>query len=321
MNTRKAPGVRFRLGSGVSAVITGFQLLFLAGFGIVGLVVFWQAFVLRLVRDGWKEDIWVGLLPLLFTAVAAAGIWAIFWFHRVEARSDAEFAGSPASPTAPVVVSGTLKPVESRWSRTGSTLGMALFWNAVVLFFLIADVAILVEGEKVAMGVFLAIFLVPFVLIGLFLIGNAGRGIRGLRNPVPQITVGRAGLPLGEAVPFEWRFEGRTERLTGLRITLEGNERATKREEKVEDGRRSRTVLTEEKCFAEFEVVAVDDPASVAGGAGEIRVPGETVPSLRTRNAEIAWRLKVTAPTRKKPHVEDEFEVVVVPGDHEGGAW
>ena len=274
MSTGRRPGVRSLFGSGASAVITGCQLLFLAAFGLVGLVVFWQAFVLRLVREGWKEGIWVGLLPLLFTAVAAAGIWAIFWFHRVEARTEAEFAGSPAFPAAPEAVSGALKPVESRWSRTGSTLGMALFWNSMVLFFLIADVAILVEGEKVAMGIFMAIFLVPFVLVGLFLIGNARRGIRGLRNPVPEITVGRAGLPLGEAVPFEWRFAGRTDRLTGLRITLEGTERATKREERVQGGRRSRTLLTEEKRFAELEVVAVDDAASIAGGAGRDPRPG-----------------------------------------------
>ena len=89
----------------------------------------------------------------------------------------------------------------------------------------------------------------------------------------------------------------------------------------MQGGRRSRSTRTEEKQFAQIEVFATDDPASLAGGSTEIRVPAETVPSLRTTNAQIVWRLKVIGATRKKPNVEDEFEVVVVPGDHAGGAW
>ena len=84
MGTLKKPGGRFGFGSGAFSLIVGCQVLFLAAFGIVGLVVFWYAFVLRLVREGWREDIWVGLLPLVFTAFAAIGIWAILWFNRVE---------------------------------------------------------------------------------------------------------------------------------------------------------------------------------------------------------------------------------------------
>ncbi len=309
------PGGRFGFGSGAFSLLVGCQLLFLVAFGAAGLVVFWYAFVLRLVRTGWQPDIWVGLLPLLFTAFAALGIWAIFWFRRVEVEEPLP------SSTIPEGIAGALRPVESRGSRTRSALGPALFWNFIVVFFLTADVLILVDGEKIALGIFLAIFLIPFVFIGLFLAKGAWDAIRGQWNPVPEITVGRAGLPLGEAVPFEWRFTGRTERLTRLRITLEGTERATRIEESVQGGSQRRTIRTEEKGFAGIELFATEDPAALTGGSAEIRVPAETVPSLRTKNAEIRWRLKIAAATRKGPAVEDEFDVVVVPGDHAGGAW
>jgi hypothetical protein len=315
MGTRKKPGGRFGFGSGVFSLFMGCQVLFLAVLGIGGFVVFWQAFVLRLVRRGWSGDIWVGLLPLVFTVFAAIGIWATFRFSRTEVEEPLP------SSTIPEGSAGTLKPVESRESRTRSALGLALFWNLIVAFFVAADVAILVGGEKVGLGIFMALFLIPFVLIGLHLAGNAWRAIRGQRNPVPAITLGRAGLPLGEAVPFEWRFTGRTDRLTRLRITLEGAERSTRSEESTGGGQRSRTIRTEEKGFAQIEVFATEDPVSVVNGSAEIRVPAETVPSFRTTNAQILWRLKVAGATRKRPSVEEEFDVVVVQGDHAGGAW
>lgn len=315
MDSPKKPRAWFGFGSGETFRIVGCTVLFLAALGLVGLFLFWHVFVLRLVREGWQDDIWVGLLPLVFTVFAAIGIWVIVWLNRSEVEEP------PPASTIPEGIAGTLKPVESRWSRTQSALVPALFWNLIVVFFVAADVAILVDGEKIALGVFMAVFLIPFVLLGLHLAKSASEAIRGQRNPVPQIAIGRAGLPLGEAVPFEWHFTGRTDRLTGLRITLEGTERSTRSEERVQGGRQRRTLQTEEKSFARIEVFVSEEPGSVAAGSAEIRVPAETVPSFRTTNAQILWRLEVVGATRKKPIVVDEFEVVVVPGDHAGGAW
>ena len=313
MNTRKKPGGRFVFGSGVSSIVLVIQSLFLLAFGVVGLWAFWYAFVVKLYRKGFTDDLWVGLLPLVFVAVSAGGIAALLWFHWVRDEEPL-----PAS-TVPEPGDDTLVPVETRWSRVRSSAGLAAFWNFIVLFFVAADVAIFMSGEKPALGVLLALFLIPFVLVGLHLAGNARRDIRGLLNPVPRITLGRAGLPVGEAVPFEWRFTGRTERFRGLRITLEGIEKATDAGD-AQGGGRGGTTRSESKGFAEIEVFTSEDPAACAGGTGEIRVPAETVPSLRTKYAEISWRLRLSAPTVKKPHVEEEYDVVVVPGENAGGA-
>ncbi len=174
-----------------------------------------------------------GLLPLVFVAVGAGGMyWA--WSSRKKKVSETEAvswdaAGVPSGGSrlgaagafreidewsTPVVESGPIE-LEESLGPVGKLVGLifiSLFWNGIVSVFVWqAWQAWRSEGEFEA-GC-LSLFLVPFVLIGLAMLVGIPYQFLALANPRPKLTLSRAGVPLGGTAQLTWSFRGAAGRL------------------------------------------------------------------------------------------------------------
>ena len=103
-------------------------------------------------------------------------------------------------------------------------LAIALFWNGITSVFVYHALDSFRTSQP---EWFLTIFITPFVLVGLGLIGGVFYQALAWRNPVLRVTAPADGVALGAELAFAWEFTGQTQRLRGLAIELQGLESAT----------------------------------------------------------------------------------------------
>jgi hypothetical protein len=262
-----------------------------------------------------------GLIPLVFVLVGAGGVWfALFGqrkksasglhaeapvtpyahaaFRRAEARlSDPDEALSDAG--GPV----ELKPAESRAGRLIGVAFFALFWNGIVSVFLFNVVGDALRGSGIS-WVFV-LFLIPFVGIGLFLLGLVARHAMALANPVPRLTVNRRVLCPGDTLELDWRFDGAAGRLTQVRLFLEGREEATYR--------RGTDTKTDRAVFATHEIAQAAGLGAGAPSRAKLRLPERLMHSFKADNNRIVWSLRVQGTVARWPDVEEAFELSIRP--------
>jgi hypothetical protein len=235
----------------------------------------------------------LGLFGLIFMGVGGGGIYLFFRPPRLRAKGAAPKGMTQVYSRVPAVGSGsvTLKPVSSPGCRLAIALAVCLFWNGIVSIFLFSGM----DGCA-------ALFMIPFVLVGLGLVGWVGYQVLALFNPVPILTVSAAAAPLGGTFELEWRFEGNVARLRTLRITLEGREEATYR--------RGTRTTTDKSVFA---TILVHGDAVLAAGRATVQVPRGTMHSFSASNNKIVWTLHVRGEIRRWPDVGEEFPFTVLP--------
>jgi heme/copper-type cytochrome/quinol oxidase subunit 2 len=264
---------------------------------------------------GFTNDLWFGLLPLLFVAVGGGGVY----FTLRAARRDrvispamkwlpkqARYGAGGAAPslavrgasTGPVVLKSTASP----WAKFIGTIFIAAFWNGIVSVFVFQAVASWQRGRP---EWFLTLFLIPFVLVGLVMIGAVVYFFLALFNPRATLTVNANAVPLGGTLELQWRLSGRVERVRRLRIYLEGREEATYR--------RGTTTSTDKEVFITVELANADMHNDIRGGQRKITVPSDTMHSFESDNNKIVWTLNVHGEIQRWPDVKEEFPVVVLP--------
>jgi hypothetical protein len=263
------------------------------------------------------------LLPLVFVALGAGGMaWAL---GKRKAKRQQGLApvltpgGEPSESLAgfrevdewsvPVVTSGPVELEESLSPVAKLVLGtiVALFWNGIVSVFLWQ----LWQSWRAGQGIdgCMAVFLLPFVLIGLLLLLGIPYSFLALANPRPKLTLSRAAIPLGGTAQLQWRFSGSAERLESMRIFLEGVEKATYR--------RGTDTHTDTEVFATLELVERQRGMPMSSGSATIEIPADTMHSFDGGRNEIAWKLKLKGSIRFWPDVTSEFPFVVEPGEEE----
>jgi hypothetical protein len=267
-----------------------------------------------------------GLIPLVFVLVGAGGVYfALFgqrktsgvgdegahsdrWsvraarFKRETSTSTKAVTGDPASRSTldgPV----TLTPTESRVGKTVGIGIFALFWNWIVSVFVVNLVGDAWGGAWVLW--LFVLFLVPFVGIGLFLIGLVVRQLMALANPVPQLTVNRGAFAPGDTLELSWQFEGRRTRLQSVRLFLEGREEATYR--------RGTDTKTDREVFATFEIAATSGLSAGEPAHAKLRLPERMMHSFKADNNRIVWSLRVKGEVPRWPDVDEAFELLIVP--------
>jgi len=271
------------------------------------------------IERGRIRDWGFGLIPLVFVLVGGCGI--IFAIRgprrngaserewpRTRATYDTTFGGRSApdvdySDEGTLGVPVELKPAASRVGRLVGILIFTLFWNGIVSVFLVNILGDAMRGGAV-MWVFL-LFLLPFIGIGLFMIGLSVRTAMALANPVPRLTVNRAAFAPGEMVEVGWRFDGARTRLKDLRIWLEGREEATYR--------RGTDTKTDKEVFATLDIAAVSGLASGEPGRATLRLPARTMHSFKSDNNRVVWVLRVKGGISWWPDLEEEFGFSIVP--------
>jgi len=250
-------------------------------------------------------DLWFGLIPLVFAIVGAGGL--IFVFRSKPETSGAKGTPPAYSGTAPPPFTGRgsngpqlLKPAASRKGKLVVLILAALFWNGIVSVFLFN---LFSEWRHGVFSWFLALFLTPFVLVGLGLFGGVFYQFMALLNPRTRLTVSERVLLPGGQVDIRWELEGRSDRLQRLQITLEGREEATYR--------RGTDTSTDREVFARIQITDTTDPVAMHSGAAKLQVPAGTMHSFESSNNKIVWALKVHGDIPRWPDVNDEYPVTV----------
>ncbi len=264
---------------------------------------------LAVLDRGFTPAYLIGLLPLIF--VVAGGAVAAHGLKR-KGRREAAVAVTPSGVAeataevlpAAVAASGpvVLKPEAGPWVKVLGMAFMALFWNGIVGIFVNQFLESYRSGSP---DWFMAVFLIPFVLVGLLLVGLVVRFALQAFNPRPQLTVSTASPRLGQSVQVQWQFDGSVRRLERLQITLEGREEATYR--------RGTDTHTDKEVFARLPVLDTRDQMQMRRGATMVEIPEDTMHSLDADNNTVAWAFDVAGEIARWPDVEERFEIAVRP--------
>lgn len=270
--------------------------------------------------------LFIGCLPLVFTAVGGAGItWLVVAGRRsrqpasvsrragaaaraaVAAELDAPgrapqglaAAGLEAfAPHGPVV----LEPGGRRVAKFLGLLFATLFWNGIVGAVVWGQWN---EGGLLAGGC-ATILLVVFGGVGLLLLAAVPHQALALANPRPVVDLSGA-LYVGGSVTLGWRFQGAAGRIGRLRILLVGTEVATFRQ--------GTTTSTQRRVFLSLPLVDTTHPASIRQGSTEITLPADTMHSFAADHNKIVWSLKVEGEIARWPDVDDSHDVPVYPAE------
>lgn len=258
------------------------------------------------------SQIWWGLIGLPFAVVGSL----VFFVNK----PGSQLARSLGARSTPVPLSASLtdsatggsgvtgsgvvelRPATSRKLRVFGMLFAAVFWNGLVSVFVFHAFESFQVHEP-EWG--LTLFLVPFVLVGLGLLGFFLYQLLGLWNPTLRVTSAAGGVPLGEELALEWAFTGQTGRLQSLSIVLEGEESATYR--------RGTDTLTDRSVFARLPVLETSSSAEIASGSARVRLPANSMHTFGGGNNAIAWKLHFHGVIPRFPDVVEDYEIEVWP--------
>jgi len=250
-----------------------------------------------------------GLFTLLFIIVGGAIIWyGLFRYGQQNARpissgASASLAAARLRRSAAVAQDDLgdgprkLRPAVSRRGRFLLMLVAAFFWNGIVSIFVWIAVQ---EGEW-----WLWLFLTPFILVGLGLIAAALHQFLNLWNPVVEIGVSNAAVPLGGQVDVAWQTEGNVARIRRFVVSIVGTEKATYT--------RGTSTYTDTEDFLTIEVANTEDPEQMRFGTGTVTIPTDTMHSFQANHNEILWTIRVKGDIPKWPDIDEKFPFRVRP--------
>jgi hypothetical protein len=240
----------------------------------------------------------LGALTLMFLiAGLAVGVHGL---KKMRAGTTAPLAETDevVDSSQPVELEPTMGPL----GKVFGALFFAAFWNGIVSVFVWQAWKSWQQGRP---DWFLTLFLIPFVLVGLGAIIAVFYFALAAFNPRPRVTL-LSGYPrLGDTLHIEWRFRGRSGRITGLTITLEGQEEATYR--------RGTDTHTDTEVFATLPLVETRNEWEIPRGSAEVVIPDDTMHSFEADNNKIVWSLKIAGDIPRWPDVDESLPVTVRP--------
>jgi hypothetical protein len=282
-------------------------------------------------RD-FTADMLFGLLPLIFLAIGLGGL--VYTVRSVFAR---KAAAKPLDTIADIDESDDIEESEDEWlpepatvESSDSTYGdfgdrsakgpvtlrsksspvgtliaaivICLFWNGIVSIFVSIAVASFRNGNP---EWFLTVFLIPFVLVGLALVGFLGHSFLAIFNPRPTVTISSAAVPLGDTVELSWRFSGNTGSIRRLRIYVQGQEEARYR--------RGTKTHTDTEKFAELTVIDTHNFVDIPSGKASLTIPDDTMHSFESTDNKIVWTIHVAGEIAWWPDVNESYPMVILP--------
>lgn len=159
-------------------------------------------------------------------------------------------------------------------------------------------------------GGLFALFGVPFIAIGLFLLGGAlWNGIARARLGRPELTVSQAEVAVGETFGVEYRQRFRTSaEIYNSRIELLFRESAT-----YTQGTDTRTDRHEE-VLDYFDGPAGTFPGDgMAQQAGTFTIPRDGMHSFTATNNKLQWFVRLKVDVKGWPDLTEEYELRVLP--------
>ena len=266
----------------------------------------WRAVVTR--DLGWGALF--ALFPLPFMAVGVGGLW---WFFRRRKQGPSVSRPRTGRPMAAARGIATPAAVAGRWipvgtGRKGAFVGltiMALFWNGIISFGVRDALGGLIGDSLVerAFGGGFALFMIPFVLVGIGLALGAIYCFFALFGPRYEIQLGEAELAPGKSTSIQWRRVGGRGQPRDFAVLLVGREEAT--------WSNGSSNSTSRSVFHERVLFETTVPQAMEQGRVELRIPEDGVPSFRGRHNKLCWLLCLRATVPRLPDLRDEREITV----------
>jgi len=270
----------------------------------------WEAVLNR----RFTKDMWFGLIPLTFLFIGCAGLVFAFRQKRLAAAAvplQPMFSRPAAATAAPEVGNGPatgpkwLKPAMGPAFKLVGAILVATFWNGIISVFLIEAI----HGWRTGHGQwFLTIFLIPFVAMGVFLIGAVIYCFLSLFNPRPHLKIAPEAVRAGGSLRIDWELAGKVERLENLRIRLEAREEATQGSGKSSSTRTS--------VFLNSELMSVTSAPAMHSGNCKVSIPADAMHSFTAPSNKVIWAIKVEGRIRRWPDLKAEFPLTVLPAEH-----
>ncbi len=257
--------------------------------------------------------IWFALIPLVFMVVGGGGVlYALFAkAERTPTYPGRRPAGGISSGARPGISASTrrspagtqvLAPKTSVRGKIIGTLFVAVFWNGITSVFVVLAIRGWMDGEG---SIFLTLFMVPFVLVGLFLIVGFFHSLMAAFNPRVTITLHSDALRLGDEVKLHWAFTGNPRKIQRFTLTLTGTESATYI--------RGTDRTTDHHTFHETNIVEHTDTAYIRRGYARLKIPRESMHSFESDNNAVTWGVRVHCDVPNWPDTKDEYPIDIGP--------
>ncbi len=270
-------------------------------------------------QRGLTPDMWFGAIPVVFMVVGAGGMIGMLGSKANSGRSAdspspvsiREIIGTTSRASATVSVvedfSGprVLSPASSRLAGLIATGAFTALWNGILWFVFLPGSGLFRRGAGGLFDWMHLLFMLPFLAVGIVLIGAVIYQWMALHNPKAEVTITPGSPTLGERLDLKWRLTGHAEKLRNLRIVLEAREEATFRQ-----GTRT---STDRKTFLKIEAASAQDCAAISEGRASVTLPVDTMPSFKSDNNRIIWSLIVTGEIPRWPDLMEEFVIEVHP--------
>lgn len=260
---------------------------------------------------GFTPDLWAGLIPLVFVVFAGCMLLVI---RRTRQQTRAIVPTRPiySSNTPAKVVPGLgndlatdakwLRPATAPWAKLLGAIAVAAFWNGIVSFF-VADVF---HGWRSGHGQwFLTIFMIPFVVIGLCIIGGVIYFFLALFNPLPHLKITPGAVRVAESLRIDWDLAGNVERLENLRFRLQG------REEAVHGA--GKNTSRRESVFLDLELTSITAKSAMHSGSCTVTIPPGEMHSFSAPSNKVIWVVRVEGKIPRWPDLKEEFPLTVWP--------
>ncbi|MEM7350536.1 MAG: DUF3592 domain-containing protein [Acidobacteriota bacterium] len=253
--------------------------------------------------------LWWGVFPLPFLAVGCGGLlWLLTPTGRRQMgpRRAMGQDSAPAPFRATAQSSGSLE-LEAGMSPVGNLVGsvlIAAFWNGIVSLFVFG--VILPSWRSGDIEWIPTLFMIPFALVGLGLIGFVFYLLLALFNPRPRLILDDGHLTPGSETALRWQISGRAGRIQKLTVEMEGRESARYR--------RGTNTYTDHHTFYQSELVSEARFGRLHRGEVALAVPAGTLPTFEAPNNKIEWRLKIHGDIPFWPDMNAEFPIQVYPG-------
>lgn len=226
--------------------------------------------------------------PLIFIAV---GLSIMIWLPGLEGKVGSR---RPAKAIELPLAASEVDVAAVRRKRSGQAIGLGLFaafWNVFIFCF----------------GHFgeWTWCLLPFALVGLFLILATIHSTLQIFNPAVGVSFARMPIHPGDSVRVDYSLVGNIFAVRQLTFTLEGREKVTYRQ--GTDTRSETHVAWRIECYETSNHVHMER------GNFNLNLPADAMTTFIAGNNQFTWHLLIKGDIPGRPDIKDEIDVTVLP--------
>lgn len=197
-----------------------------------------------------------------------------------------------------------LKPSSTPGAVLAFLIFFALIWNGITSVFVVQVVKSFGPGRSPDW--FQALFMIPFVVIGLGTIIGVFFSFAKLFAPRVLLETEKLPAP-GEKFTLRWRVSGDSSRLASLKIFLEGREEAMEQRRSKNDSGTQHT-----RAFRRVQIADIAGPLRESG-VTTFTLPLDLPPSLTLGHNAIKWRLLVRGVVNGHMNIASDHPVEINP--------